>query len=221
MALNVGVVRVRVLQRSRDPLGTANSEAIMYDLFTRLQRAVNAKIEDVVGSASLPIIARQCVYQINANLPLAQKVLGVRDANRDLYPMEFDQLRGLDRYWFRRFKDQLRWFALCGYDILVIGPPPDSLQEATAVTVVYNQVTSAITSDANTFQLQDENVQSVEELTEAILLCKARDFAGMKQALGRAVKSLGLEHVALRGMQEGVEPETDVEEQKNGGQIQN
>lgn len=214
MALSVGTQRTIVLKRSRDPLGTANPSIMIWDLFNRLQIAVNGQIEDVVGSVSLSLNARQCVYQINALMPAAQKILGVRDANRDLYPMELDQLRGLDRYWFRRFKDQLRWFALCGYDLLIIGPPQDALSEAKTVTVLYNAVTTTIVNDGSTFSLQDENVESVMELTEAILLAKARDWAGAKQALKRAVTSLGLEHVALRGMQEDVEPESGVEESK-------
>lgn len=210
MALNVGTQRQIVLERSRDPNGTANTSTLVWDLFNRLQWAVNAEIEDVVGSTSLPLASRQCLYPINANIPAAQKILGVRDANRDLYPMEFGALRGLDRYWFRRFRDQLRWFALCGYDLLIVGPPLDTLQEATSVTVVYNAVTTAITSDASQFQLQDENVESVMELTEAILLAKARDWAGAQQAMQRAVKSLKLEGLALRDLTPAVQPTTDV-----------
>lgn len=210
MALNVGTQRAIVLERSRDPNGTANTSALVWDLFNRLQYAVNAEIEDVVGSAVLALNSRQCVYQINANLPNVQKVLGVRDANHDLYPMDFGALRGLDRYWFRRFRDQLRWFSLCGYDLLIIGPPLDTLQEATSVTVIYNAVTTPITSDASNFEIQDENVQSVMELTEAILLCKARDWAGAQQALQRAVKSLKLEELALRDLTPAVPPTTKV-----------
>ena len=86
----------------------------------------------------------------------------------------------------------------------------DTLQEATSVTVVYNAVTTAITSDASQFQLQDENVESVMELTEAILLAKARDWAGAQQALQRAVKSLKLEGLALRDLVPTVQPTTDV-----------
>ena len=211
MALNVGTQRITLLGRVRDPFGTANSQSMIWDLFNRIQFAVNAQIEDVVGSASLPLNPKQCIYQINANLPNAQKILGVQDANRDLYPMDFGQLRGVDRYWFRRFRDQLRWFSVCGYDLLVVGPPQETLGEATSVSVRYNAVTTAITSDASTFQIQDENVQSVMELAEAILLAKARDWAGAGQAMQRAVRSLGLEHVALRDMQPLIEPTSSTE----------
>lgn len=210
MALNVGTQRQIVLERSRDPNGTANVPQLIWNLFNRLQWAVNAEIEDVVGSATLNLNARQCLYGINANLPNAQKILGVRNAKRDLYPVGFDSLRGIDRYWFRRFRDDVRWFALCGYDLLVIGPPPDTLQEATSVDVRYNAVTTAITSDSSSFQLQDENVESVMELTEAILLAKARDWAGAQQAMERAVKSLKLEGLALRDLVPVVPPTTDV-----------
>lgn len=210
MALNVGLQRQIVLSRSRDPNGTANTPTLIWDLFNRLQWAVNAEIEDVVGSVNMPLVERQCLYGINANLPNAQKILGVRNAKRDLYPVGFDQLRGIDRYWFRRFRDDVRWFSLCGYDLLVIGPPPDTLQEATTVEVRYNAVTTAIVSDSSTFALQDENVESVMELTEAILLAKARDWAGAQQAMERAVKSLKLEGLALRDLVPVVPPTTDV-----------
>jgi hypothetical protein len=212
MPLNVGTQRQIVLSRSRDPNGTANTATLVWDLFNRLQWAVNAEIEDVVQSAALSLNSRQCLYAINANLPNAQKIIGIRNAKRDLYPVQFDQLRGIDRYWFRRFRDDVHWFALCGYDLLVIGPPPDTLQEATSVEVRYNAVTTPITSDASTFQLQDENVESVMELTEAILLAKARDWAGAQEALQRAVKSLKLEGLALRDMVPVVPPTTDVSE---------
>lgn len=207
--LTVGSQRQILLTRARDPNGTANAAAFIWDLFSRLQWAVNAQIEDVVDSAPLPLNSRQCVYAINANLPNAQKVLSVRDDNKDLYPMSFDQLRGLDRYWFRRFRDYLKWFALCGYDLLIVGPPQDTLQEATSVDVLYNKKTATIASDADTFELQDENVQSVMLLSEAILLAKARDWPGAQQALQRAVKELGLERVALRDMPTDVPPTTE------------
>ena len=210
--LNVGTQRAILLGRIRDPLGNANSEELIWDLFNRLQWAVNAQIEDVVGNAPLALLPQQCVYPINANLAQCQKVLGVRDGTKDLYPMEFDQLNGLDRSWFRRFRDSLRWFALCGYDLLFVGPPPETLQSQTEVTVFYKALTTPIVSDSSEFELQDENVQSVMELAEAILLAKARDWAAAKEAVQRAVKSLGLEAVALRDMMPDVEPDTKVEE---------
>jgi hypothetical protein len=209
MALPAGAQRLIVQARARDPLGTANTPTLIWDLFTRLQWAVNAQIEDVVGSYDLPLNARQVVYQINANIPAAQKIIGVRDAGKDLYPMEFDVLRGYDLRWFRQTGDYLRWFSLCGYDLLIVGPALDSLQEAQSVEVLYNAVTATIASDTDTFQIQDENVQSVMELTEAILLAKARDWPEAAQALQRAVKSLGLEGIALRDMGEGVPPTTE------------
>ena len=209
MPLNVGIQRQTLLSRVRDPNGTANSPVLIWDLFNRLQWAVNAQIEDVVAVAPLALNARRCVYQISAVVPNAQKIVGVRDGDKDLYPMEFDLLRGLDRSWFRRCRDYLKWFALAGYDLLIVGPPQDSLQEATSVSVVYNAKTTPITSDASTFQLQDENVQSVMELAEAVLLAKARDWPSAQEALKRAVKSLGLEQVALRDMESDVPPTTE------------
>ena len=210
--LNVGTQRLTLLSRIRDPFGTANGVTLIWDLFNRIQWAVNAQIEDVVESATLPLNSRQCVYQVNANLPNAQKILGVRDSNKDLYPMEFDKLRGLDRYWFRRFRDYLKWFVVCGYDLLIVGPPLDTLQEAQSVEVLYNKKTAPITNDGSTFEIQDENVQSVMELTEAILLAKARDWAGANEALRRAVKAMGMEGLALRDMPTDVAPTTTTEE---------
>jgi hypothetical protein len=212
MALNVGIQRQILLERARDPFGTANAAAMIWDLFNRLQQAVNAQIEDVVGEATIGLNQRQCVYQVSNILPTSLKILGVRDSNKDLYPMKFEQLRGLDRYWFRRFHDYLKWFCLCGYDLLLIGPPQDSLQEATTVDVRYTALTSPILSDANVFQLQDENVQSVMLLSEAILLAKARDWPGAQVALQRAVRQLGLEKIALRDMPTDVAPTTEVAE---------
>lgn len=212
MALNVGTQRLTLLARARDQYGTANSAFMIWDLFNRLQWAVNAQIEDVVASTSLTLNVKQCVYGINALIPDALKITGVRDGNKDLYPMKFDGLRGLDRYWFRRFKDYLKWFALCGYDLLIVGPPQETLQEATTANIFYQKKTAAITSDGSNFELQDENVQSVMELAEAILLAKARDWPGSQQALQRALKSLNLEHMALRDAQPIVQPTTVVEE---------
>ena len=209
MALSVGAQRTTLLERARDPNGTANTSALIWDLFNRLQMAVNAEIEDVVESAPLNLNSRQCVYGINATIPAAQKVLGVRDENgRDLYPMQFEQLRGLDRRWFRHFKDSLRWFSLCGYDLLIVGPPLDGVHLTGSPTVLYNKVTPAITADTSTFTLQDENVQPVMELAEAILLAKARDWAGAQQALERAVKTMKLDRVALRKLMP-LKPTTD------------
>lgn len=212
MALNAGTQRLILLGRARDPFGTANSASMIWDLFNRLQWAVNAQIEDVVEAGTLTLLAKQCVYALNSNLANALKVVGVQDNNRDLYPMKFDQLRGYDRYWFRRFRDSLRWFCLCGYDLLIVGPPQETLQSATTVSVRYRKKTTAIVSDATNFEIQDENVQSVMNLAEAILDAKARDWPAAQAALERAVQQLGLEHLALRGLVPIVEPTTEVEE---------
>lgn len=212
--LNAGTQRGILLGRVRDPLGNANSADLIWDLFTRLQWMVNAQIEDYVLSFILPLKRRQCVYQISTDLPINPtapgviKVLGVRDADRDLYPMEFDQLRGWDRNWFRLYADRPRWFSLCGYDVLVVGPAQDTLMETTAVNVLGKAMTQAIISDASNFQLQDENVQGVMELAEGILLAKARDWQAAQDAIKRALKTLDMEEIALRDVQPIVEPTT-------------
>lgn len=198
--LTVGPQRLIVLSRARDPNGTANTAQLVWDLFNRLQWAVNAQIEAIVSTRVLNLNQRQCIYGLNQSFPNdALKVVGVRDGDRDLYPMEFEQLLGYNRRWPRAFADYLKYYALCGQDLLIVGPPLGELASTTTANVRFSQKTAQIAGDGDTFTIPDEDVASVRSLTEAILDAKARDWPAAFAALDQAAGEMGMEKAALRG----------------------
>lgn len=119
---------------------------------------------------------------MTALLPAATRVVGVREAGRDLSEIDWRAFEHLDGTWFRAIGDRFETFATVGRDLLIIYPAKDV---ASSVTVHYAKLTNDLTTDAIATEISDWKLPLVLDLAEAVLSAKARQFPPIAAAIER------------------------------------
>jgi hypothetical protein len=171
-------------ERARDPNQTGTSQTNVISLLSFAQQVVNGILGHVVDEGSLPLVSRQVIYPIFANLPAAVRILALRDASgRDLVPLgEFSALQQVNTGWPSAVSDSPRSWTLCGRDLLIVYPgvavsPP-------TLTPVYSELTTTLTA-ASTTEVTNDDDDALLDLTEVLLLLKSRDLPDCKKIIER------------------------------------
>jgi len=188
MAETAGTLVDTILQRVRDPQGAANSRAFVRDLLGRCQWAVNGRKNIVVATESFTTTPRRLVYPIKALVPSALRITAVRDLGRDVRFVPWTTLAHTNVGWFRELGDRHLAFSLIGRDLLVLYPGVD---RAVTLTLVYTLQTNDFINDGVASELPDDDMLVVEDLVEALILTKARDFGPLAEPLKRVDMKLG------------------------------
>ncbi len=175
-----------VLRRVRDTQAAATSRSLVLSLLSEVQRIVNAHTGDVISSASLTTVAFKQIYKLSDDVPNAVKVRGVRDGSRDLELSRWEELARGDVQWFRRVGGQFEIFSTIGRDILVVHPARDA---ASSVTVDYVKLTTALTLETDTTEIDDDNIPLLLDIIESLLLLRVRNLVEAR---------LGLQRISLR-----------------------
>lgn len=169
-----------LLQRVRDPQGAIHSRGTVRTLLSHAQRLINAGLRATIAEATLATEPSRLIYPISALLPNVIHVESVRADDRDLADIDWRLLWHIDGTWFRRTGDRFEGFARIGRDLLVLYPA----QTVTAsVTVIYTALTATLEGDATPTDLDDALHSPMLDLTEALLLLRARDYAILPSAL--------------------------------------
>ena len=179
-----------ILARVRDPSATAHSRALVRELLSEAQRLVNGGLRSVIDSASLTTSAGRQVYAIEAALGSALRITGVRDAGRDLVPVDWRCLDMARRDWWRRVAPQHQVFSLVGRDLLLLHPAKDA---DSTVTVFYVKKTAAFTAETDRTELPDGGDPALLDLVEALLLLRGRRLDALGAPMKRLATALGVE----------------------------
>jgi len=181
---NAATLAGQASERARDPNQTGTSQANVISLLSFAQQVVNGALAHVVDTGPLALVSRQVIYPIFANLPAAVRILALRDASgRDIVPLgEFSALQQVNTGWPSAVSDSPRSFTLCGRDLLIVYPgvaisPP-------TLTVVYSELTATLIG-ASTTEVTNDDDDALLDLTEVLLLLKARDLPDCKKIIER------------------------------------
>lgn len=184
MAQSVGTLSRQVSTRARDPLQTGTASADVINLLSFSQQVVNGIMNDVTGTAPLTLQPNQVIYQLSNIINVAVRVLAIRDASgRDLQP--FDDFAGLCQVntgWPSAVSDAPRSYALCGRDLLIIYP---GVKTAQTLTVIFGALTFPLLVPTDTTQVTNDDDDALLDLTEALLLLKARDLNEIPKIIER------------------------------------
>lgn len=183
-----------ILQRIRDPQGSAHSRDLVRSLLSHSQRMVNARTKSVLETLALTTDPNRLFYPIAALVPNAIRVEAVRSEGRDLSKCDWRSYQFVDAGWFRAVSDRFETWSLVGRDLLVIYP---AKAITSSVDVVYSKLTNDLVAEDTATEIPDDDLPAVVDLMEAILLAKQRTFEPATEAVKRLVNRL--EMVVNRG----------------------
>ena len=190
MATGCTALIERVSLRVRDPSNTAHGRSTVLALLSESQRLVNGIAEEVVATASLTVPPYRTILPIEENVPTALRVTGVRDeSGRSLTPVPWNALAHANRRWWRATSTRSRVWSTIGRDMLVVSPAAPDTQ---TLTVVFVKRTDALATEAAITEVITSTDDVVCDLTEALLLLKARRLDAVPGPLGRVAAFAGV-----------------------------
>lgn len=185
MSQNVGTLAAQVSERARDVNQTGTTQANVILLLSFAQQVINGVLGHITEIDSLTPNKRQVIFTIFGNLPNSVRVQAVRDSSgRDLVPFgEFAGLSQIDTAWPSRMGSAPRSYALCGRDLLILYPGVDFAPPT--FSVVSTALTVPLTLPTQTTQLTLDDDDAILDLTEVLLLLKARDLPDCRKIVER------------------------------------
>ena len=161
----------QVLHRVRDPMGVIASRDFVMLMLSDAQRIVNAKLAITFDTQALVTEPLRCFYPIVDLVPESQKVLYVRQGQRDLIYVPWRNFWAMKRGWPREVAEQMQLWSVVGRDILVVWP---TLRAATTLTVLSARLTAPLVNEAETPDLPEDALPMVVDLAEVFVLLKMR-----------------------------------------------
>lgn len=173
MAEISGVLITNVLQRVRDPQGSAHTRTFVLKILSHAQRIVNAIFGEVKVTAALTTEADRIAYPVQSNLPDNLRIVSITHDGSELATDTLAGLQGFDPSWPRTRGPRILAFAPVGRDLLFLYP---ALERASSVQVTSIKDTGIIVGESSTLEIPDERAKLALDLTEMLLLVRQRDF---------------------------------------------
>lgn len=171
-----------VLQRVRDPQGSAHTRAFVRDVLTKTQQLVNVATKSVTTSVTLTTDPWLGWYPVFASFPTAGRIIAVRDAGRDLVEVPWRSLAQTSHTWLRDVGPRHEAFAVIGRDLLVVYPTVD---RAVTLTLVAASAPAALDSDDDVPALPPDVIPLWLDVAVAVLLARSRQFDGLAVVIQR------------------------------------
>ena len=178
--------------RLRDPTNVAYPRVVSLNILNRVQSAVNIRLGLVHGSATFTTTT-SAFYSIAAiAADIAYPVQLFDESQRELDQIDFDRLTQQDPKWSRLRGIRPEVYATLGREGLIVTPIP---RRATTLTLRYVKHPTTLTDGAPAWDLPDEHRSLVTDLSEALLMLRARDFAAIQETLTRVTPKFGIEDI--------------------------
>jgi uncharacterized protein DUF6682 len=177
-------------RRLRDTGNFGYPRATILSVLNVAQRSVNARLGLVMTTATVSTV-NTSLFSVPAIATDIVRIVEIRDNDRVLSKVPYEQLAAQDADWFRLTGPQAEVFANIGRDLLAIIPIPVVPSNLTVTYV--KQPTDLTDAGAPFWDLPDEHKSLVLDLVEAVLLFRGREFENMQAVLERIAPVLGLE----------------------------
>lgn len=182
----------KVATRARDASNIAHARADVVALMSHAQRAVNSRLRSYVASTTFTPVAGRALYQTSEIALDALRPIAIRAGVRDLTEVCWDTLVVNDARWLRTTGAAPQVFAALGRSMFAMTPayalsPQD-------VTIVYLPALDDLLDLSADFPvIADEHVPMMLDLTETLLLMRARVLEPAQLALERFASALDRE----------------------------
>lgn len=174
----------QVLERVRDPNGTAHTRIFVREILTECQRLVNADSRAVLGEADVTVEGDTPFLQVTNLLGTSCiRIETIRDGVRDLTKApSWRSIAQIDRRFLKRTGGIVDVWTPIGPMLVLLYPAPD---HPTVLTCIYTKLTTAFTDETIGVELPDPLVPAMLNLAEQILLCRQRLYPSIQPAMQR------------------------------------
>ncbi len=180
MANPIGPIITTVLQRVRDPQGTASSRDFVRKILSHAQRILNSELADAVETIDLITQPGLMFYDLSGFIPNSMNVVEVEYEFQTLPRTDLNQLRGTDPNWSRTRGSQYNAYAQVGKNLLILYP---ALSVQSTVTVRFVKDTGILQNESEEISLLNDHLPLLDAVAEAVLLLKQRDLPEAKKRL--------------------------------------
>jgi len=189
---NTQTLVTKVATRARDASNIVHSRATVVAVMSQAQRVVNTRLRSFVKTATVTPVARKVLYQPADIAADALFPIAIRAGVRDLSQVCWMGLVANDSRWLRSAGSEPQVFATIGRSIFAVVPAYTGIPQD--LTIVYVPALDDLIDLAADFPvIADEHVPMMLDLTEALLLMRARVLEPAQLALERFASALDAE----------------------------
>jgi hypothetical protein len=182
----------KVATRARDASNIAHSRADVVEIMSHAQRAVNSRLRSFVKTVAVTPVAGRSLYVTSEIAADAVRPIAIRVGVRDLTEVCWTSLVANDGRWLRTTGKAPQVFATIGRTMYAVVPAYAGLPQD--LTVVYIPALDDLDDDVADFPvIADEHVPLMLDLTEALLLMRARVLEPAQLAMERFAAALDRE----------------------------
>jgi hypothetical protein len=152
----------------------------------------NARYKRVLTSKDITLDANTLLFDVRTKLtsPEGMTIVSIEVANRTLVKLnDWKELFGYDQSWFTRKATRHEIWSTIGADIFLVYP---AVATNTTATVIYAGETTTLDSADDTFDIPDEDQETVYSVAEAILHVYLRNYPEARKRLKDLSELLGL-----------------------------
>lgn len=180
-----------VARRLRDTTNTGYPRAMVLRHLNASQQLINMRL-GLLQTTTVLLTEDRALYRLGTTTP---RVLTVRETvgGRELANVAWNRLVAQDADWLRTYAIRAETWSQIGRDMLAITPIPT---DETSLTLTHVKYPTDLADGAVAWELPDEYKSLLTDLTEAVLLFRAREFNALQEAINRVAPLLGLEDAA-------------------------
>jgi len=187
-----------VSRRLRDPSNVRHTAAEVLSVLNHCQRVLNfAKGSKLATNSAVVTAANRTLYEnTDIHATDVQRIVAIRQEDRDLIFVPWKSLIHNDHRWLRRTGDRFELFSTIGRDLFVLYP---ALGYASTVEVTYVKAPATMVSGGQAPEVEDNLMPLLVDMAEVILSVKNKPFNTLPAILARIMVGFDMKEKGLHG----------------------